>query len=74
MTIQIITDMGDIAARKLAEFEAEVEVYISLVFETPSKAGFTTYIFTTNGHRDSDVVSSTVERDAKCSMSVAAMV
>jgi hypothetical protein len=67
VTIQIITDMGEIAARKLAEFEAETEVFISLVLETPNKPGFVTYLFTTNGHRDSDVVTSTVERNEKCS-------
>lgn len=67
MTVQIITDMGEIAARKLAEFEAEEEVFISLIFSTPNRPGFSTYIFTTGGHRDSNVVSSTVERNEKCS-------
>lgn len=60
MTIQIITDMGEDAARRLAKFEADGEVYISIIFETPGKPKYTTYIFTTNGCRDSNVLSTTI--------------
>jgi hypothetical protein len=58
VTIQITTDLGEKAARRLAEFEADMEVYISLIFQADDCL---TYIFTTNGHRDDNVVSLTVK-------------
>lgn len=47
MKIRVRTDSGPEIAQRLAEFEAEREVFLSLIFVVPEEPGFYDYCFTT---------------------------